>query len=234
MLVGPCAQTGVLSLRVGARLTESPVDLCQNALDAAVAYVPRVGPGTPVTLTSSDNRGEYFLDPNGALVSMAVALGEPNSVPAASATASSRSVVGGFPTCTAFLRIRVVRCSGLVPGARYRLVRGGHTLSRGRAGIAGAVTMTGLRVRGGEVLTLRNAAGRRLTSLHVARLRVGIIGDQTVVASGTCQAGDYWGRPVARTPVSAAVGSRDRRQRHRLPGQRAGPGPADGGHRPDR
>ncbi len=206
VLVGPCAQTGVLSLRVGARLTESPVDLCQNALDAAVAYVPRVGPGTPVTLTSSDNRGEYFLNPNGALVSMAVALGEPNSVPAAS-DSQLASVVGGFPTCTAFLRIRVVRCSGLVPGARYRLERGGHTLSRGRAGIAGAVTMTGLRVRGGEVLTLRNAAGRRLTALHVARLRVGIIGDQTVAASGTCQPGDYWGRPVARTPISAAVGS---------------------------
>jgi hypothetical protein len=53
---------------------------------------------------------------------------------------------------------------------------------------------------------LINAAGRRLTALHVAHLHVGIIGNQTVAASGTCQAGDYWGPPVTRTPTSSAVG----------------------------
>jgi hypothetical protein len=205
VLVGPCAQTGVLSLRIGGRLTGSPVDLCQNAADAAVVPASRIGPGTPVTLTSSDNRGEYLLAPNGALVSMTVPLGEPNSVPAV-ADSQLTSPVGGFPTCTAFLRIRTVRCTGLVPGARYRLVRRGHTLARARAQSAGAVTMTGLAVRGGDVLTLMNAAGRALTALHVAHLRVGIVGNQTVAASGTCQAGDYWGPPVAKTPISAAVG----------------------------
>jgi hypothetical protein len=206
VLVGPCAQTGVLSLRVGARLTPSPVDLCENALDAAAIAVPHFGPGTPVTLTSSDNRGEYALSPNGALVSMTVPLGEPDSVPALS-DSQLASPVGGFPACIAFLRIRTVRCSGLVPGSRYHLVRHGRTIARGRSGSAGAVTMTGLSVRGGNVLTLTNVAGRRLTSLHVAHLRVGIIGNQTVVASGTCQAGDYWGPPVAKTPISAAVGA---------------------------
>ena len=45
-------------------------------------------------------------------------------------------------------------------------------LGHGRAGSAGAVTVGGVPVRGGEVVTLVNAAGRRLTSLHVAHLRV--------------------------------------------------------------
>jgi hypothetical protein len=205
IVVGPCAQTGVLTLRIGARPTESPVDLCQGAADAAAVQVPRIGAGRPVTLTSSDNRGEYLLSPNGALVSMAVGLGEPDSV-AAVADSQLASPVGGFPTCTAFLRIRTVRCTGLVPGARYRLLRRRRVLSRARAGLAGEVTMSGRRVHGGDVVTLVNAAGRRLTALHVAHLHVGIIGNQTVAASGTCQPGDYWGPPVTRTPISDAVG----------------------------
>jgi hypothetical protein len=203
--IGPCAQTGVLSLRVGARLTESPVDLCQNSSDAAAVNLPYIGTGTKVTLTSSDNRGEYLLGPDGALVSMTVALGEPNSVPAVS-DSQLPSPIGGFPTCTAFLRIQTVRCSGLVPGARYRLVRRGHALGRARAGITGAVTLPGVPVRGGDIVSLVNGAGRRLTSLHVARLRVGIVGNETVATSGTCQPGDYWGPPVARTPASSSVG----------------------------
>jgi hypothetical protein len=205
VVIGPCTQTGVLSLRIGAEPTESPVDQCELAADAAAIQVPRIAAGTPVVLTSSDNRGEYFLSPNGALVSMTVALGEPNSLPAVS-DSQLASPIGGFPTCTAFLRIRTVRCSGLVPGARYRLLRRGRRLAAGRAGIAGAVTMPGVPARGGDVLTLVNPANRRLTALHVAHLHVGIIGNQSVAASGTCQPGDYWGPPVARTPSSAAVG----------------------------
>jgi hypothetical protein len=99
-----------------------------------------------------------------------------------------------------------VRCSGLVPRAAYRLLRGGRVVGRGDAGSAGAVTMTGLALRGGDVLTLANAAGRRLTALHVAHLRVDLIGNRTVIASGSCQPGDYWGPPVSRVPVSSAVG----------------------------
>ncbi|HZE06614.1 MAG TPA: hypothetical protein VE127_15400, partial [Solirubrobacteraceae bacterium] len=205
VVVGPCAQTGVLSIRVGAALAPSPVDLCQNAADAAAVPTRRIGPRTRVTLTSEDNRGEYFLAPDGTLVSMTAALGEPDSIPAVSIGAVGYPT-GGFPTCTAFVRIRMVRCTGLVPLSRYRLLRRGHAVARARAGSAGAVTMGGVAVRGGEVLTLVNAAGRRLTALHVAHLRVGIIGNQTVIASGTCQSGDYWGGPVRRRPVSAAVG----------------------------
>ena len=204
-LIGPCGQTGVLTLRVGSALAPSPTDQCETETDAAPITVGHVGPGTSVTMTSEDNRGGYALEPDGALVRMTVALGEPGSV---SAVANNQLMFAptGFPTCTAFLRIHAVRCVGLVPGWRYRLRRGGQTLGAGHAGPGGAVTLTGLPVRGGDVVTLVNAAGRRLTSLHVARLRVDLVGDQTVVTSGTCQAGDYWGGPVSRPPIGASIG----------------------------
>jgi hypothetical protein len=201
----PCGQTGVQTLAVGSVLTESPAVLCSTAADDAVVRVPRLSAATPVTFTSEDNRGEYATRPAGTLVRLTVSLGEANSV----STVGNGQVAftpTGFPTCTAFLRIRTVRCSGLVPGARYRLLRRGATIGRGRAAGAGAVTIGGLSVRGGDVITVVNAAGRRLTSLHVARLRVDLVGDQTVVASGGCQAGDYWGAPVSKLPISSAVG----------------------------
>jgi hypothetical protein len=204
-VIGPCGQTGVLTLRIGASLAPSPTEQCETETDLAPIIVHRVGPGTPVTLTSEDNRGGQALEPNGALVRMTVGLGEPGSV---TAVPNGQLLVNptGFPTCTAFLRIRTVRCSGLVPLAQYRLLRGGDTLGHGRAGGAGAVTIGGLALHGGDVVTLVNAAGRRLTSLHVARLRIDLIGNQTVAASGSCQAGDYWGAPVAKPPVSGSIG----------------------------
>jgi len=39
----------------------------------------------------------------------------------------------------------------------------------------------------------------------VAHLRVNLTGAETVVASGRCQSGDYWGPPVSSPPISAAV-----------------------------
>jgi hypothetical protein len=207
-VIGPCGQTGVLTLRIGASPAPSPTDQCETETDLAPIIVHRVGPGTPVTMTSEDNRGGNALEPNGALVRMTIGLGEPGSV---SAIPNGQLLISptGFPTCTAFLRIRTVRCAGLVPRAHYRLLRGGRALGQGRAGVggaAGAVTISGLPVHGGDVLTLVNLAGRRLTSLHVARLRVDLIGNQTAVSSGSCQAGDYWGRPVSKPPVSASIG----------------------------
>ena len=204
-VIGPCGQTGVLTLRIGAALAPSPTDQCETATDVAPIVVRRVGPGTPVTLSSEDNRAGSAAEPNGALVSMTVALGEPGSV---SAVPNGQLMVipTGFPTCTAFLRIRTVRCSGLVPHATYRLLRGGRSLGHGQAGKAGAVTIAGLTMRGGDVVTLVNAAGRRLTSLHVAHLRVDLVGNATAIASGRCQAGDYWGPPVSRPPVGPAIG----------------------------
>jgi hypothetical protein len=200
VLLAPCAQTGVLTLQVGARLAPSPVPLCGTESDAAIVPTGRLTLGTALTVSSLDNRAETSLAPNGALVRLTVSLGEPGSV---SSVANSQLVFTptGFPTCTAYLRIGAVRCSGLVPGARYRIA-GGHA----RAGSAGAIFVSGVRLRGGERLALVNRSGRRLTTLHVAHLRVHIVGAQTVVASGTCQPGEYWGSPVSNPPTSSAVG----------------------------
>jgi len=203
-LVGPCTQTGVLTLRAGP-LVASPTDLCQTESDAAVISLPRVGAATPLSLSSLDNRGVYLLAPHGTLVRLTIPLGEPGARPAAP-NPHLPFAPTGFPVCTAFLRIAVVRCSGLVAGARYRLQRFRRTIARSRAGSAGVVRFSDPTLRGGEVLSLLNAGGRRLTSLHVARLRVSIVGTQTTVAAGVCQPGDYWGAPPPPPRPTAAVG----------------------------
>lgn len=198
--LGPCSQVGVLSLRVGATLTPPPVELCSTESDTAVIPTPPIAPGTPLTLTSQDNRAVSPLEPNGALVKLTVALGEPGAIAAPGPV--SALFATGFPTCTAYLRIQAVSCAGLVPRARYRLA-GRHA----RAGAAGSIFVGGLRLHGGQALSLVNAAGRRLTTLHVARLRVDITGRETVISGGTCQPGDFYGPPLQRAPTSHGVGS---------------------------
>ena len=198
--LGPCSQVGVLSLRVGATLTPPPVDLCSTESDTAVIPTPPIAPGTPLTLTSQDNRAVSPLEPNGALVKLTVALGEPGAIAAPGPV--SALFATGFPTCTAYLRIQAVSCAGLVPRARYRLA-GRHA----RSGAAGSIFVGGLRLHGGQALSLVNAAGRRLTTLHVARLRVDITGRETVISGGTCQPGDFYGPPLQRAPTSHGVGS---------------------------
>jgi hypothetical protein len=200
VVLGPCGQTGVLTLRVGSKLTQPPAQLCSNEAGAALVPTPAIGPGTRVTMSSEDNRADSALLPNGALVKLSVSLGEPRSLP----TELNRRLPflpTGMPQCTALLRVESVRCTGLVPGTRYRLGR-----HRAGAGIHGTITVTGLHLRGGQALTLVNSAGRQLTTLHVAHLRVHITGDQTEVASGRCQPGDFYGPPLTKPPVSDQVG----------------------------
>ncbi len=198
--LGPCGQTGVLTLRVGSKLTEPPAQLCSTEAGAALVSTPRLGRGTRATMSSEDNRAESLLEPNGALVKLTVSLGEPLSVPA---VGNSRLIFlpTGFPQCTALLRTESVRCTGLVADARYRL---GH--HRVRTGLGGTLSVRARHLRGGEALPLINAAGRHLTTLHVAHLRVHIVGNQTRIASGTCQAGDFYGPPLRKPPVSDQVG----------------------------
>ena len=43
--------------------------------------------------------------------------------------------------------------------------------------------------------------------MHVAQLRVAIKGNQTVVSSGRCQPGQYYGPPITTPPTSASAGS---------------------------
>jgi hypothetical protein len=144
-------------------------------------------------------------------VKLTIPLGEPGSK---SSFANSQIPFKptGFPTCTADLRAQAVRCSGLVAGARYRLTRAraGATVSAA-ANKKGDVAFRGFggarAVRGGDVMTLRNRAARTLTVLHVAHLRVDITAQQTVIASGTCEPGEYYGPPVKTIPSSLGVGA---------------------------
>ncbi len=57
------------------------------------------------------------------------------------------------------------------------------------------------------MLALRNRAGRTLTRLHVAHLRVAIRGTGTAISGGTCETDDYWGGPVSAPPIGGGVGA---------------------------
>jgi hypothetical protein len=208
--LAPCSQIGVLTVTVDGRSSTPPVPECQTELDAAVVKLTGVTDGSQVLLTSEDNRAVSEVAPNGALVRMTVALGEPGSVPTL-ADESVPFLPSGLPQCAANLRLGSVTCTGLVPNTKYTLARQrGHAVADGHATADGAMTVTSLPgtepVQGGDLLTLRNSARRVLTRLHVAHLRVAIDGTQTVLASGTCQPGDYWGAPLTDPPASDAVG----------------------------
>ena len=209
VLVGPCTQTGRLRLTVGRARTESPTDLCGTETDVAVVSTGRIAAGTALHLESTDNRAVSAGSPNGALVSLTVPLGEANSI---SALGNSQIPFEptGFPSCTADLRSQRVSCTGLVPGASYSLTRRrGRATRRATAGDSGTIKVAGLAagITGGDVLTLRNSARRTLTALHVAHLRVHILGAQTTIASGVCEAGSYYGLPPTSPPTNAGIGA---------------------------
>ena len=203
VLLAPCGQTGVLSLRVGKATTEPPAELCQTESDVAELDTSRITNGTTITMSSEDNRAVSSLNPAGALVKLTVHLGEPDSV---SALGNGQVLFEptGFASCTANLEAQSVSCDGLVPGERYTL-KLGRVVRRLRADGNGTVHAA-FAVRGGDQVRLVNSAGRTLTTLHVAHLRVGVSGAQTVLASGTCQPGDYYGAPVSSPPLGSQVG----------------------------
>ncbi len=210
VLLAPCGQTGVLSLTIRGVPTSPPVDQCDTESNVATVPTGRLTAGTRIAMSSDDNRAVAPDNRPGALVKLTVPLGEPGSIP----NISNPQVLfasSGFPTCTADLRAQLVRCAGLVRGGRYTLTRARGAVGeragadkRGRATFA-HFTGTG-GIRGGDVLTLTNGARRVLTVLHVAHLRVHIDGHETVIASGRCEPGDYYGKPVTTIPSSLAVG----------------------------
>jgi hypothetical protein len=206
----PCFQTGVEAYTVaGVPGAESPTDFCNTTTDAATAPLKAaVTRGQAVTQSSTDDRA--FTPPSapnanltGALVTLTVPVGEPDSV---SSFFNPFLAIpqGGFPACTGDLEARTVTCTGLVPGETYKLKDGARTAS-GAADVTGTVSV-GLPIKGGDTVSLSNGS-RTLTTLHVAHLRVAINGNQTVVASGRCQPGDYYGPPVTTPPTSASAGS---------------------------
>ena len=208
--LAPCGQIGVVTVTVGGISSTPPVPDCQTELDATVVRVPHVSAHSQVLLTSEDNRAVSEAAPNGALVKLTVALGEPGSAPTL-ANSDVPFEPSGIPGCTADLRLGTVSCSGLVPSADYTLTRSrGKVVRSGHADSSGVLLVSDLPgpqpIVGGDRLTLRNAARRVLTTLHVAHLRVAIDGEETVLASGTCQPGDYWGAPLTKEPSSSAVG----------------------------
>jgi hypothetical protein len=109
----------------------------------------------------------------------------------------------GPPACTADLGAQVATCTGLVPFDRYRLVDGSQ--SKSLTADPGGTVATPLKLSHGDVVTLSNGS-RTLTTLHVANLRVHIVGGGGSVASGTCSPGEYWGGPLTSPPLSAFAG----------------------------
>jgi hypothetical protein len=198
VILAPCGQTGTLALSVHGALTAPPVDQCQTETDVAVVHTSAIGPGTVVRMSSQDDRAVSKINPNGALVKLTVGLGEPGSI---GAVGNGQILIrpSGFPLCTAHLEAQSVSCDGLVPGAHYTLA--GH---RARAGRSGAVSVS-MRVTGGDVLGLKNGAHRTLTTLHVAHLRAGVSGEQSVLSSGSCQPGDYYGPGLKHPPTGPLV-----------------------------
>ncbi len=221
--LGPCFQTGVLTLVVGGT-DYSATDTCNTQTDTSTIATGPISAGEAVTVSSVDNRAFTqpqrvgpSLDPQGnetgALVKLTVKLGEPGaqstfSSPLADVLPLMR--LTGFPTCAADLQFGAAACSGLVPGAKYSVTRarGADTLS-GRADYAGILVVGPFRgappLTGGDVLTLSN--GRRvLTTLHLAHLRAVIDSEQTVLGAGSmCQPGLYYGAPPSMPSSASSV-----------------------------
>jgi hypothetical protein len=201
VLLAPCSQVGVLTIRVGGVVGPPPIENCDTETDVAQVATRRITAGTPVSFSSEDNRASSPGNPRGALIKLTIPLGEPDSAPSLG-NDQVPFISTGFPTCTADLSRQTVSCDGLVPGALYTLARG-HGHSRAGASQSGEIHVSQLpgqgRLRGGDVLTLRNGAGRVLSVLHVAHLQVALIGRRANVASGRCQPGEWWG------PMSAPV-----------------------------
>ena len=209
--ISPCFQTGVLGVTVNGTSTAPPLSQCETETAQALVSTPALTRASVVTLTSQDNRAVTSLDPRGALVTLTVPLGEPGSVAAIAANPAVLITPTGIPACTADLRTQVVRCDGLVPGSRYTLTRArGHAVRHASADANGVIRVANLPgslpIARGDRLTLTNGAGRSLTVLHVADLRVDITGEETVLAAGSCQPGDYWGAPLTSLPASSSVG----------------------------
>jgi len=206
--IGPCFQTGVESYTIsGVAGTESPTDFCGTASDVADTPLPaQVTAGQAVRYSTNDNRAFAPPDagvPNGAggLVDMTVPVGEPDSV---GAIDNGLFYSTGFPTCTANLGTERVRCSGLVPTATYTLKDGSETVTR-PASDSGVVSVA-MSVKRRDVIVLSNSSSRTLTRLHVANLRVHLVGSARTVASGSCSPLEYWGGPLRTPPTSAAAG----------------------------
>src|SRR5437588_869872 len=86
-----------------------------------------------------------------------------------------RRAPGGLPQCAADLELQALLCDGLVAGRDYT-VTDGRQRTTANADTTGSV-IASLDLRGGDRVSLSNGS-RILTTLHVARLRVTIDGQE--------------------------------------------------------
>jgi hypothetical protein len=206
--VGPCFQVGVLTY-AGAS-GPAPANIFCSSI-TGVSDVPLSAPviaSHRVTVTSVDNRA--FAAPNlpgggnvnGALVALTVPVGEADAAPD-----NAGSIPGftpsGMPTCLADLASGAVGCQGLVPGEHYTL-HDGSKVAHAQADLGGTVVVR-LGVRRGSKVSLSNGA-RTLTTLHVARLKVHILGSSRRVSGGSCSPGQYWRGPLTTPPIGGFAG----------------------------
>ena len=210
LTLAPCFQSGLLSFTFdGSASGESPTDLCNTQTDAATVGTAQIGPADVLTATSNDNRAfDAPSGPNpnplGGLVSLTVPVGEVGSAsPFVTTPLSPFFTPGGLPSCTADLEFQGVFCDGLVPNQNYTLIDASQKVAVA-ADSTGSVVAP-LRVRGGDSISLSNGA-RTLTTLHVAHLRVNILGESTAVTSGKCEPGDYFGAPQSDFAISSQAG----------------------------
>jgi hypothetical protein len=211
VLLSPCSQVGDLTLRIDGSPAGSLLLNCSGANNSVRIHTRRLGPATRLTLSSQDNRATTSVAPYGGLIRLTAGLGEPGAV-ASDGSSMTPFQPGGIAGCSADLRRQSVTCDGLVPGARYTLVRRrAGARVRGRADSGGSVSFPHFRghragVAGGDQLTLRSAVGRSLTVLHVAHLRVDLAAGSPVVTAGRCQPNLYVGPPLSMPPLGLAVG----------------------------
>jgi hypothetical protein len=218
LTLAPCFQVGQLSALLNSTPLASPTDSCNTQTDSATVPAPNARLGSRLTYGSNDNRafqapGTALPNSSGALVSLTVGVGEPGSVFCAPESSPCEApfttplqffTPGGFPTCTADLELQEIGCTGLVPKVRYALSVGARRVS-GTADSSGTMIAL-LTAPRGSAVALSNGA-RTLTTLHVARLRVELAGEESTVLGGSCQPGDYWGAPLGAPPISAAAGT---------------------------
>ncbi len=198
--IAPCSQTGVLTLRVNRRAEGDPIDQCSTSTGVATVPTPTLSDASDVSFTSLDNRAPSPLDPAGGLVGLTVHLGEPGAV-GVGRNDQVPFAESGAAVCAADLYWGRVSCTGLVPGEHYRL-----GALAARAGVHGSARFPAADARPGEALSLRNPAGRVLTTLHVSRLRVDLTGARSAVSSGSCEPGEFIGPGVSAPPTGPAIG----------------------------
>jgi hypothetical protein len=209
LTLAPCFQSGLLGYSFdGALGAETPTDFCNTQTDAATISTGVIEPKDVLTATSNDNRAfsspaGSTPNPLGGLVSLTVPVGEVGSVSAFTHPLAAVFTPGGLPSCTADLEFQAVLCTGLVSGASYSMIDGGQTVTATADSTGTAISP--LRVAGGDSVALTNGV-RTLTTLHVAHLRVAIVGEQTAVIAGSCEPGDYFGAPLSSISLSTVAG----------------------------